>query len=156
MLLFLWLAACDREEETCLGEEEFVASLASSHVSGGVDYDDLPPTGGPHDPCWAEWGVHEEEVPDERWVHNLEHGGVVFLHNCPNGCPDAVDRMEKLVTGQAILTPYAALPSRFAVVSWEHRLLMDCADTDAMQAFYDTHFDQAPESSTSAPGESCM
>ncbi len=43
-----------------------------------------PPIGGPHYWVWANWGIHAEVVPRGYWVHNLEHGGVVFLYR-----PDA-------------------------------------------------------------------
>ncbi len=50
-----------------------------------VPYQNDPPSSGPHWPSPAPWGFHQEVVPREWWVHNLEHGGVVLLFNCPNG-----------------------------------------------------------------------
>jgi hypothetical protein len=38
-----------------------------------------PPASGPHYPVWAAWGVHDEVVERGLWVHNVEHGGIVFL-----------------------------------------------------------------------------
>src|SRR4051794_21406825 len=61
----------------------------SYHVGGPIDYADRPPAGGPHDPCWAPWGVHSEPVADDHWVHNLEHGGIVYLYCCTD-CDDDV------------------------------------------------------------------
>lgn len=139
--------------------EETIPSTSATHIDEPIDYSDRPPTGGDHNPCWAEWGVHTEEVPDERWVHNMEHGGVIFLYNCPAGCPDEVAAMTTLVQGLpawALLTPYSLMDSPFAVVSWQHRLLLDCADTDAMAAFYDAHVNHGPESSASMPSAGCM
>jgi len=48
-----------------------------------VVYMHNPPASGNHWPWHADWGVHDEVVPRESWVHNLEHGGVVLLYNCP-------------------------------------------------------------------------
>lgn len=131
----------------------------AQHVEGGVDYADLPPAGGDHDPCWTGWGVHAVDPGDEHWVHNLEHGGVVFLYRCPDGCPDEVVALEALVAdlppGTAILTPYEALPTAFAAVAWGHRLLTDCFDDRAMRGFYDLYVDQAPESVQSPPPGGC-
>jgi len=145
--------ACDR----CVVEH--LSSSSRDHVSGGIDYPDPPPAGGDHDPCWTTWGVHTEEVPDENWVHNLEHGGVVFLTNCPDGCPEDWDTLAGIVDahpGQAVLTPYSLMDDRFAVVAWEYRMLTDCVDPAAFDAFFQDHVDQAPESETAAPGASCM
>ena len=54
-----------------------------SHVADGVTvtYNSLPPTSGDH---WAEWsrcGFFPLPIPDERLVHNLEHGNIVVSFN---------------------------------------------------------------------------
>jgi hypothetical protein len=129
----------------------------ATHREGDIDYDDPPPAGGPHNPCWAPWGVHEDPVRPENWVHNLEHGGVVFLYDCPDGCEAAVAKLAAFVDEhpQALLTPYLGLPTRFGYVSWGYRLLTDCDDIAAARAFYDAHVDRAPESITSGPPSAC-
>lgn len=39
---------------------------------------------GPHRPLWAAFGEYEF-LPLQRWIHNLEHGGIVALyHPCAN------------------------------------------------------------------------
>lgn len=132
---------------------------SASHVEGEVAYDTIPPMGGDHNACWAEWGVHTEEVADENWVHNLEHGGVVFLTNCPDGCEAEEGELSAYVSAlgpTALLTPYPAMDVRFAAVSWGWRLLQDCLDMGAMETFYLNHVDQGPESSTSGPSDGCM
>ncbi len=57
-----------------------------------ITYNHDPPASGPHWPWPAPWGPHHEVVPREWWVHNLEHGGIVLLYNCPypsdGGVPD--------------------------------------------------------------------
>jgi hypothetical protein len=42
-----------------------------------------PPASGPHWPAPAFWGIYGWVLPEEWWVHNLEHGGIVLLYNCP-------------------------------------------------------------------------
>jgi hypothetical protein len=54
-----------------------------------VSYVADPPASGNHWPAPDTWGFHQEVVPREWWVHNLEHGGVVLLWNCPS--QDAAD-----------------------------------------------------------------
>ncbi len=74
-------------------------SGGGNHPTEGqaIPYASYPPTYGPH---WAPttWGFHSETVPDERAVHNLEHGGVVASYN---NIP-----AESLAALQALLTTY--------------------------------------------------
>ena len=46
-----------------------------------VEYAATPPSSGQHWPRWAACGVYENEIRDERIVHNLEHGQVVISYN---------------------------------------------------------------------------
>jgi Protein of unknown function (DUF3105) len=135
---------------------EKLAVAPAVHVTGGVDYQDIPPVGGAHDPCWTTYGVHQEEVPDERWVHNLEHGGVVLLHHCSD-CADDIAAIEAFVADQpiAVSTPYAALPARFAIVSWGARIVSDCYDPEAFAQFFDLYSKRAPEGTSAPPPPSC-
>ncbi len=154
---------CDR----CGVCEESIPPTSANHVFGTIDYPDPPPTGGDHNPCWATWGVHHDVVPPENWVHNLEHGGVVFLYRSPaelysvsaldGGPADAgiapLSEIDALVEKlpRTLDTQYAALPKPFAVVAWGYRLVSDCVDLDAAADFYAAHFNQAPEDIPSNP-----
>lgn len=132
--------------------------MSALHLTGPIAYPDPPPVGGDHDGCWARWGVHEQPVPARNWVHNLEHGGVVFLHDCPSGCADDLAAFSALAQAnqRTLLTPYAELNVRFALVAWGVRLQSDCFDQRAFQAFYDAHFDHGRESISSDPPASCQ
>jgi hypothetical protein len=140
------------------GPEMSVPAPSAFHVNGDLVYPDPPPTGGNHNPCWGTWGVHDEELADEHWVHNLEHGGVVFLYRCPDGCPDEVSALSDAVQGRdrALLTPYSLLPTRFAVVSWGFRLLSDCFDLASFMGFYTAHVGHGPESLSDPPPAQCL
>ena len=149
---------CDACGGDCLIEQFPVES--ASHVQGGVDYPNRPPVGGDHDPCWAPYGIHETELNDENWVHNLEHGAVVFLYKCPEGCEDERAVLESVAASvtpdTTLVTPYSLMTSRVAAVSWAWRLTMGCADEAQLLDFYESHVGQAPEDTTSAPPGSCM
>jgi len=75
-------------------------SGVGNHIPEGqaIAYPSYPPTYGPHWPAPTTWGFHTEVVPDERAVHNLEHGGVVASYN---NIP-----AESLAALQALLTTY--------------------------------------------------
>lgn len=163
--LILWTGCTEKPSvagcESC-GVEcrvETVAETTRDHVSTPVDYADVPPTNGDHNPCWAEWGVHDEEVPDEQWVHNLEHGGVVFLYRCPEGCDEDVasltDWADTLDPGRWVVSPYSLMTWSFAAVAWDHRLLLGCLDLDAFEGFYNDHMGRAPEDTIDDPA-GCM
>jgi hypothetical protein len=142
---------------TCGACEETLQITSALHVTGKVDYTDLPPAGGPHNSCWGNWGVQDTELPPERWVHNLEHGGIVFLYHCEEACDADVESLKALVAAhpRTILTSYAQLPTRFAVVAWGHRIKSDCMDSQAFEAFYDEHFDRGLESISAGPPAAC-
>jgi hypothetical protein len=59
---------------------------------GQLTYTANPPASGPHMGCsWGAWNtVYEQAAPEPRgfWIHNLEHGGVLFLWG-PNATPEA-------------------------------------------------------------------
>ena len=141
----------------CAPREQAVEVASALHVAGDIVYPDPPPAGGNHNQCWGAWGVHERELADERFVHNLEHGGVVYLYRCPEGCADEVAWLSEFVRGRdlALVTPYAALPTRFGIVSWGHRLLSDCLDRATFERFYTEHRDQGLESVSAQPPADC-
>jgi hypothetical protein len=151
---------CESEGQSCTSCgacEEARPAESALHRTLPIDYPDPPPAGGDHHPCWVRWGRHAEPVPAERWVHNLEHGGIVFLHHCPDGCASELAELEALVAKRprTVLTAYAGLQTRFAAVAWGHRLLSDCLDLAAFEDFYACHYDQGPESVSSGPPEYC-
>jgi hypothetical protein len=138
--------------------EEAITVTSAAHTTGTIIYEDRPPAGGPHNPCWAQWGVHDQPAPVENWVHNLEHGGVVLLYNCDGGCGKDIDSLKTFVAAhdRTLLTEYVDMDARFAVVAWGYRLLFrDALDLDAVAAFYAAHFDHGLESISSPPGAQC-
>lgn len=139
-----------------LGSEAY-DDLRQDHVDTDVVYEDEPPAGGPHDPCWADWGQHVDEVvPPENFVHNLEHGGVVFLWACED-CPeiDVIGETVDTLGAWALGTRYPDLRWPFAAVAWGVRGHAECVEPDALRRFYTRHVDRAPESTPSDPPASC-
>jgi hypothetical protein len=172
LLGFLFSAACGDDDAQavpamqsdaglctrCGGCEEVLPVESYNHVSGRIEYTEQPPASGNHNGrCWSDWGVLDTEVPPERWVHNLEHGGVVFLHRCEDGCDSDMQALRELATTnpRTLVTSYAQLPTRFGVVAWGVRLLSDCLDREAFQAFYDMHIAHGREDIDAPPPEVC-
>ncbi|MBI1801885.1 MAG: DUF3105 domain-containing protein, partial [Chloroflexi bacterium] len=83
-----------------IGTVVSVPSLGGTHVNPGerhAAYNSTPPTSGPHYGTPANWGKYEQGLAEETWIHNLEHGGIVALYNCPQGCPELVSKLEGLL-----------------------------------------------------------
>ncbi len=51
-------------------------ALGHTHVPGPVTYSVAPPVGGDHNAVWTICGAYDRSVPNERSVHDLEHGAV--------------------------------------------------------------------------------
>jgi len=68
--------SCDAPDGAVFQDNE---SWKHENDPGAHVYEANPPSSGPHYPVWASWGVHDDVVERGQWVHNLEHGGVVFL-----------------------------------------------------------------------------
>ena len=102
------------------------------------------PSGSP-----ARWGPHDNELPDEVLVHNLEHGGIGIHYNCPSGCPETVQQLTDMAPrgfSQFIISPYTATGSKIAITAWRHILYLDEFDAVQITEFIDEYLDRAPES----------
>ena len=122
------------------------------HISEGgshAPYNTNPPTSGWHYDRWASWGVKSEPLPSELFIHNMEHGGVILHYNCPDGCPDEVEKMSDIVrrTDETILMPNPDMESRFALTAWNWLLTMDEYDDALARDFVRNHLNSpnAPE-----------
>ncbi len=129
-------------------------SRGQDHISAEVpiEYELSPPSSGPHRSQWARWGAYTY-LPPQRWLHNLEHGGVALLYH---PCADAVlvEALQELAgtrpedaTGpfRYVLTPYIGLPSAVGVVAWEWTYSANCLNPGEVSAFIDRRYRMAPE-----------
>src|SRR5262249_22687075 len=117
-----------------------------------------PPDGGDHyapPDAPVPWGVYPKTLPPEYWVHNLEHGGIALLYNCPSGCAAEVQRLDtirlrppadKFNEVRILLLPYPRMPHAFAAVAWGYRWQGDTVDMNTIQCFIHARYDMAPES----------
>ena len=131
--------------------------LGESHCSEGrehvpllstIDYQANPPHSGAHYPSATYWGLHESTVDRGTYVHNLEHGGIVFAYNCTD-CNDELRTFADLVAERPdmriLVTRDVDLPTRFAAISWTWSWTFESVDRDALMCFIDQHEGFAPE-----------
>jgi hypothetical protein len=117
-------------------------------------YNSSPASSGPHYDTPAPWGIKDNEVIDEIFVHNLEHGGIVITYR-----PDLpAEQLEELkqAFGQlppspqfnnvkAILTPRSKNERPISLAAWRYTYDMDTVNAEDIIKFYEDHIDQGPE-----------
>lgn len=113
-------------------------------------YNSVPATSGPHFPVWwQDWGVVDEELPDELVIHNMEHGGVIIRYDCPEGCAELVGQLAEVTLRyqKVVLSPYSGLGTRIALTAWTYLDKFDEFNEDRMVQFIDKHMnsEEAPE-----------
>ena len=124
--------------------EEF-PSLGNAHISSlsvpHISYNSDPPTSGPHTPYLAKWGVHDRPVPKEEQVHNLEDGGVIIQYNCPDGCPELVEKLKAIAQRyeRLILAPYPGMDKQIALTAWRRLDKFNELDEQRIIRFIDAH-----------------
>jgi hypothetical protein len=135
-----------------------------SHIDPSTQwtYKFYPPTSGPHysvaGSAPVAWGTVDNLV-EGQFVHNLEHGGIVVLYNCPSGsdCTTLKDQLTNYVKNRApieptygkpkmVMTPYShGMQKKVALVAWHYIEFLDAYDQNAITQFYESHVDKGPE-----------
>lgn len=119
------------------------------HTTGRV----TPPTVGRHREHWAKWGEYRY-CPPQRWLHNLEHGGVVFLYD-PCLSEESVCSLRNYIAKwqtrsapapfRFVLTPFRNLMRTVAVVAYGRLWMSNCLNVPAMDRFVQENYRQAWE-----------
>jgi hypothetical protein len=96
------------------------------------------------------------------YLHDAEHGAVIFLYNCPAGCPDVVSALEDVVRAmptdpgcvapvrqRALVTGDPLLPDgvTVAAVAWDNLYTASCVDS-YLGTFASNHYAFGPEKVT--------
>ena len=135
------------------GERISVSGVGQHPPEGQpIAYKEVPPVGGPHWPSAASWGF-SPAVPDERAVHNLEHGGIVVSYNLIAQAD--LDRIRLLLTTyprdrygevKLLIRPYEQIPpGTFVLAAWGWRQSFSAYDDAAVRAFMDAHLNRCCE-----------
>lgn len=116
----------------------------------------IPPTVAHHRLSWPVFGRYSY-LPEARWIHHLEHGGVALLyHECIMEAGLWLERFARSFdvllipenqrsfngnsTFRWVVSPYPHLKSRFAAAMNGHVLIRDCANVDDLVAFIPAHY----------------
>ena len=126
------------------------------HVDEGsaITYQHNPPASGPHYPVWLRYQEYTVAIARGYWVHNLEHGGIVFLYR-PDAPAASVSALRDTFRGlpddpqcghpRALLTPDPLMPRPVAVVAADWLLEGETLETQTVRDFVSQHRNHAPE-----------
>ena len=134
-----------------------VSLLDRTHIPEGdpfTRYNSIPPASGPHWATgWARCEIYdnEDEVPDPRIVHNLEHGQIVISHNLKDEAE--IERLKDIARdlpsrrSWMIMRPYSRLnEGEVALTAWGWLDRFQSVDEERVREFYDAHVNNGPES----------
>jgi len=125
-------------------------------------YKFYPPASGPHysvqNLAPVPWQTIDT-LQEGQYIHNLEHGGIAILYDCPSGtdCTTLKNALENYVTNLApveptyneikvVLTPYSrGMQKKVALVAWDYIEFLDGYDQAEITRFYENHVNQGPE-----------
>ena len=118
----------------------------STHVEEGetVSYTTSPPASGNHWPVPAPCGFYTDPIPDERAVHNMEHGNIVVSYNLPaeedvSALRDAVNDIG-LNRIWGVSRPYSGIePGQIVLNTWGVMDSFSGVDKDRIGTFFDTY-----------------
>jgi len=144
--------------------QEIADEGTPSHIDPSTTwtYKFYPPTSGPHysvaGSAPAPWKTIDTLV-EGQFVHNLEHGGIAILYNCPGGtdCTTLKNQLSDYINKLApleptygevkiVMTPYThGMTKKVALVAWHYVQFLDAYDQNAITQFYESHVDKGPE-----------
>jgi hypothetical protein len=146
---------------SCTPIEESPPLTTANHVTPCtyVDYASNPPSSGDHYPVPTQHKTYTTPVVRGFWVHNLEHGGVVFSYNCPSGCDAEVAMLQAIIDAfpvdplceqsgfakRVLMTPDPHLDVKFAASAWGFVLRSDCMNPSSFSTFLSAHYNMGPE-----------
>jgi hypothetical protein len=133
-----------------------VANEGWAHVPEGtpITYVHNPPASGPHYPVWLRYQEYLEPMARGYWVHNLEHGAIVFLYR-PDQTADVIALLTEAYRTlpddptcghkRALLTPDPLLAWGAAVVAADHVLRAERTAVQVVHEFALARRGRGPE-----------
>jgi Protein of unknown function (DUF3105) len=139
-----------------------IDEMPHTHVQppAQITYNHNPPTSGCHynlgyGDAPIQTGAYNQVIPPEYWVHNLEHGYVVALYNCPSGCATEFQDLRNWYHSlpdepgfpypKVIIIPWPTMDVPFAAVSWDWYDPIPNFSIAEFNRFYMNHRFQAAE-----------
>lgn len=119
------------------------------HVKPGESHDPYssnPPTSGPHYLQPADWGIYQNELPDEELVHNLEHGGIwISYKDIDADIKSKLETIARSNPNSVIITPRSRNDSKIALASWTRLEKLDTYVEGKILEFIKANKNKSPE-----------
>ncbi len=153
-LIFLFVRAVQKELPQGGEAGVFFESQGRDHVNIGDEhevYNSNPPSSGSHLSSPASVGFYEEPLPDERVIHNMEHGDIwIAYHPRLKDNEDVMDMIKSFeVDGKVIITPREENDTDMALVAWEWLDKFDITENslpeERVKDFIKRHRNRGPE-----------
>ena len=155
---YVGLTQKSKPKEVILGD--YHKSMGENHIAPGQQhqpYNSNLPSSGPHyavQGAPTPWGVYTQEVQDEVFLHNEEHGGIVVAYS-PSLPKEQVSELQKLFAQpysdttfkpvKAVVTPRSKNNKPIELAAWTYTLSLDKFDKTAIENFYLQHVSKSPE-----------
>ncbi len=145
-----WLFTTSENKTQNLPGQTFENQGQQHIAEGSTDhppYNSNPPTSGPHWPQPAEWGVYKTQQPDERFVHNLEHGGIWISYKPDKVDADTVARLEDFVKRFPLIVvePRPGNDANISLAAWTHLENLDSFNERTILEFINAYHNHGPE-----------
>jgi len=128
---------------------ETFSILGQTHIEVGAThpaYNSNPPTSGWHYVQPANWGVYQEELPDETLIHNLEHGGIwISYKDVDQETKSSIEAIGKRYPGSVVVTPRSANDTKVVLASWGRLEKLESFDETKIVDFIKANKNKSPE-----------
>lgn len=123
--------------------------LGREHIAVGAShpaYNSNPPTSGWHYAQPADWGVYQQELPDEQLLHNLEHGGIwISYKDIDQETKSNLETISKRYSGSVIITLRSANDAKIVLASWGRLEKLESFDEIRIVDFIKANKNKSPE-----------
>ena len=156
---FLGFSQSKKPKEAIIGVQH--DNQGQEHIARGqkhAAYNSDPASSGPHYNDAAApvpWGAYTQEISQEAYVHNEEHGGIVITYNPQLLAAADVAKLQKLFTSpysdstftpsKTVVTPRTKDTHAIELAAWTYTLNMDSFNQATLKKFYLQHVSQSPE-----------
>lgn len=128
---------------------EAFSILGQEHISVGAShptYNSNPPTSGSHYAQPANWGIYQEELPDEQLIHNLEHGGIwISYKDVDQETKSNLEVIGKKYPGGVVVTPRSANDTKIILASWGRLERLESFNETQILDFVKANRNKSPE-----------
>ncbi len=136
------------------------ASVGQEHIPLGspppVPYNSNPPSSGGHFRSPANWKIYDYEVPDQIFIHNLEHGGIWIAYRTeipPRAVQQLKEVVEEVSGSKVVMAPRSLNDTDIAVVAWTRALKFNLSgstelsqgELNDIRGFYKAYKNKGPE-----------